>query len=387
MGLESNKLDCVRKRASRRVIGLLLVGIIQIFFAASSSANTHVFVRGTESGQGFIFQRLDECFLLTADHVVKNAKAATIAGGIERQRYGEARLLTRFAEHDVALMRVTGDLVRECVNSFSDYQISLTASLQRAARGTMVSVFESSTGGLARDPIVVTDVGPEYIRVTPSQPGGSIFQGRSGSLVIVNDRAAGMMIALEPGSNEQAKIVRLDLIAKLVEGFFQSGRVAAPDQVLSQRNSSPSTVGNLLTLRSGAAVVRWSSPSATASTSPHDLLLDSPQAGWIASRKNRETPLEVDLRLSNLDAVTLSRVVLSAPLGGKQSSRMRDFEILTSVDGQSWSSVYSGTFALEDADKQASFAPRRAGFLRLRIYTNWDATDEMSIGRILAFAQ
>jgi hypothetical protein len=385
--LEASKPNCVSKCTKGRIIGLLLLASIQILFPASSSANTHVSVRGTESGQGFIFQRLDECFLLTADHVVKSAKAATIAGGIERQRYGEARLLTRFAEQDVALLRVTGDLVRECVNSFSDYQISLTTSLQRAARGTMVSVFESTTGGLARDPIVVTDVGPEYIRVTPSQPGGSIFQGRSGSLVIVNERAAGMMIALEPGSTEQAKIVRLDLIAKLVADFFQSGRVAAQEQVLSQRNSSASTVGNLLTLRSGAAVVRWSSPSANASTSPHDLLLDSPQASWIASRKSREKPLEVDIRLSNQSVLTLSRVVLSAPLGGRQTSRMRDFEILTSLDGQSWGSVYSGTFALEDSDKQATFAPRRASFMRLRIYTNWDAAEEVSIGRILAFAQ
>jgi hypothetical protein len=352
---------------------------------AAAAAPVHVLVKSQELGQGMLLRRADTCYLLTAAHVVRGSDTATLIGSTGTRRFGEARLVARFEAQDLALLRVTGALAQECGGEYDDYRDDLGRTLSARATGTLPFVVED--GGIGRVPIVLTDLGPDWLHIATTRAGDSIEQGRSGSVVLVADRVAGVLVAVEPDG--EGKVARIDRAAAQIERFFANPAAATRGTSLVTASTATTSVreppGNMLSAAAGATVVAWNSPPSSPEFSPSNLIDASRARSWNAQAKL--LPVEVDFRFANGQAQTIGRLefVLAQDQDGARAAR--EVEVLTSMDGSIWRSIHLGTLFNNEAVKSVPMAPLRAAYLRLRIYKNWGDTGWVSLRQLRAFKE
>lgn len=367
--------------------GLLLA--LACGVGCAQAAPLSVLVKSREQGQGLLVKRADACLLLTADHVVRGVDRANVVGSVGASRLGEARLLVRFAEHDLAVLRVQGDIARDCGDPLEAYRGDLSRLLSQRPQGSMPFVFDSAAsgaaGGLSRMAIVVTDLGPDWLRVQPQRSSESIEQGRSGSLVMLNegggDRPAGLLSSVD--AEGEGKVLRLDRAVALVERFFMSPGASVPAQPSASPVAVREAAGNLLALATGARVERWSAQPSGPEYAPSNLLDARSSVSWNASFDRR--PVDVDVQLAGGLVQTLGRLELVTAQDQPLARAARDIEIFTSVDGNGWRSVHSGTLFQTDAVKVIDFAPLRAAWVRIRIHDNWGDPGWVSLRQVRAY--
>ena len=357
----------------------------------AAAAPVHVLVKSHEQGQGMLLRRADTCYVLTADHVVRGSDIATLIGSTGARRFGEARLVARFEAEDLALLRVTGALAQECGGEFDEYRDDLGRTLSARDTGSLPFVFDSDKGGpdggIGRVPIIVTDLGPDWLRIATTRAGDTIEQGRSGSAVLAADRVAGVLVAVEPSG--EGKVARIDRAIALIERFFAnpaaSTRGTTSATAATATPPVPEPPGNLLSAGAGATVVAWNSPPSSPEFSPSNLIDASRAHSWNAQAKL--LPVQVDFRLANGAVQTIGRLefVLARDQDGARAAR--EVEVLTSMDGAFWRSIHLGTLFSNEAVKSVPMAPLRAAYLRLRIYKNWGDTGWVSLRQLRAFKE
>jgi hypothetical protein len=357
----------------------------------SFAAPVHVLVKSQEQGQGTLLRRADTCYLLTANHVVRGADTATLIGSTGARRFGEARLVVRFEAMDLALMRVTGALAQECGGEFDEYRDDLGHALSARATGSLPFVFDSDKGGpeggIGRVPIILTDLGPDWLRIATTRAGDSIEQGRSGSVVLVADRVAGVLVAVEP--NGEGKVARIDRAVALIQRFFANPTAATRGTTSATAVTTAPPLreppGNLLSVSAGATVVAWNSPPSSPDFSPSNLIDASRARSWNAQIK--KLPVEVDFRFVNGQPQTIGRLEFVLAQDQDAARAAREVEVLTSIDGATWRSIHLGTLFSNEAVKSVPMAPLRAAYLRLRIYKNWGDTGWVSLRQVRAFRE
>jgi len=399
----SHESRCSRSVASSSTVWVwaaLSAVTLALTTPVASAAPVHVLVRSQEQGQGMLLRRADTCYLLTAAHVVRGSDTATLIGSTGARRFGEARLVARFEAEDLALMRVIGALAQECGGEFDEYRDDLSRALSARATGSLPFVFDSDKsgpdGGIGRVPIVLTDLGPDWLRIATTRAGDAIAQGSSGSGVLIADRLAGVLVAVD--STGVGKVARIDRAIALIERFFanpgSAGASAAkptavqPTSTTTAATAAPTvreSPGNLLSVAAGATVVAWNSPPSSPEFSPSNLIDASRAHSWNAQAK--QLPVEVDFRFVNGQAQTIGRLefVLAQDQDGARAAR--EVEVLTSMDGAIWRPIHLGTLFNNEAVKSVPMAPLRAAYLRLRIYKNWGDTGWVSLRQFRAFKE
>lgn len=186
----------------------------------------HVHVRSEQQGQGLLILRLNTCYTITAGHVLGTSRQAELVGGQDGRLLGDGDVVHTFEGEDVALLRVTGALARRCGTEFEDVR-QLDRLVATRAQATLSYVFDD--GGVGRMPVVVTDVGPHFMRVRPTNVGDRLMQGLSGGLITVGDQPAGLLLSVESGGN--GKAIRYDRVTTLIRQFFAQPPVAAPTPI------------------------------------------------------------------------------------------------------------------------------------------------------------
>jgi F5/8 type C domain len=365
-----------------------------------TAAPMHVLVKSQEQGQGLLLRRADTCYLLTANHVIAQAEGATVVGGTGVRRFGEARVVARFPIQDLALLRVIGALAQECGDEIDEYRGDLGRTLSARASGSLPFVFDSDKGGpeggVGRVPIVVTDLGPDLLRIATTRSGDSFDQGRSGSGVVAADRIAGVLVSVEPGG--EGKVVRIDRAIALIERFFANPAAAtAPPPRTGATPTAPpppagrpapsvsEPLGNLLSAAVGATVVKWNSPPSSPEFSPSNLIDASKGNSWNAQAK--ALPVEVDFRFANGQPQTIGRIEFVLAQDQDAARAAREVELLTSMDGSTWRPIHLGTLFNNEAVKSVPMAPLRAAYLRLRIYKNWGDAAWVSLRQVRVFKE
>jgi F5/8 type C domain len=382
-----------------RIRWLWMVQVLALTCTAlvATGAPVHVLVKSQEQGQGILLRRADTCYLLTANHVVRTSDSATLVGGAGTRRFGEARLVVRFEAQDLALLRVTGSLAQECGDELDEYRGDLGRILSSRASGSLPFVFDSDKdspeGGIGRVPIVVTDLGPDWLRIATTRTGDILEQGRSGSGVLAADRMAGVLVAVEPSG--EGKVVRIDRAIGLIEAFFANPAAAGANTGKSASVSTTSTVtaasnlrdppGNLLSVAAGASVVAWNSPPSSPEFSPSNLIDVSRANSWNAQAQR--LPVEVDFRFADGKAQTIGRLEFVLARDQDAARAAREVEVLTSMDGAIWRSIHQGTLFNNEAEKSVPMAPLRAAYLKLRIYKNWGDPGWVSLRQFRAFKE
>ncbi len=371
--------------------------------ALAAAAPVQVQVKSKEQGQGMLLQRADTCYLLTAEHVVRGTDRANLVGSTGARRFGEAKLVHRFMHEDLALLRVSGALARECGGEFDEHRDDLGRTLSARPVGSLARVFDSDKsgpeGGTGRVPIVVTDVGPVWLRIKTTQNSEKIEQGLSGGGVFVADRLAGVLVSVEDeGGVTIGKVMRIDHAIALIDRFFANPKSADPDTEKPSAVQAPSATvaatagptfreptGNLLSVAAGATVVAWNSPPSSPEFSPSNLIDASRPHSWNAQAKR--LPVEVDFRLVNGQAQTIGRLEFVLAQDQDSARAARDVEVLTSIDGALWRPIHTGTLFNNEAVKSVPMAPLRAAYLRLRIYSNWGEAGWVSLRQVRAFKE
>ena len=312
-----------------RTKALVLFILFQIFRTAEAIP-PQAYVKAGEHGQAVLMSRLNECYAVIPAHVIGDGFFATLVGGSSARPRGEADLLQRFG-YDLAVLRVTGAISDGC-----DF-----------------------------------DLGLLYLRVSPVGPESQLYKGLSGSLLVLDNAPAGILMSVDPQS-EEGKVLRFDRALETVRPFFgmATGSLETPT---TSPDGADASEGNL-----AVTVDSWSSPALSAEYRVSNLI-DKNDSGTVWLAEPHGFPIEVVVDLEGDRVHAIDRVVLIGDGVVPPERLPRDFELLVSSreDG-GWMPVVTGTYFISDGSREVAFAPVRARKVMLRIYSHWG--DETGVG-------
>lgn len=178
-----------------------------------------VYVRTDQQrGVGVLRSRSDGCFVIAPSHIfVSKTPAVEIISS--QGRVADA-VLEKRVPPDLAILRLSGVGQQFCLESSwpSDYHFNSSISVANI-RG------RSESGGKFQIEVSVDDVGDTYLSVSPRRPTDQLAQGMSGSTLEAGGRVVGILVGVEP---PKGKVLRIDSVARAVEGFFVDNAACQP---------------------------------------------------------------------------------------------------------------------------------------------------------------
>lgn len=191
-----------------------MVLLVTLVTLATAPAYGQVFVRASDEGRGMLRARSGECFLITPYHVVEYVDRVTLVGLGRRE--AEAQLETTYQE-DVALLRVSRSTPMDCGGPWDDGS-GLGDRITSASRGILQSM--EGSGELRRRPVDIVSAGDAvFIQIREVNPEDRLYQGLSGSVLLIGSRPAGMLMGMDP-STGAGIVMRLDHLSNLTRSFF-----------------------------------------------------------------------------------------------------------------------------------------------------------------------
>jgi len=175
---------------------------------------------GAEMGSGYAVKRGNECIIITAAHVVKEADFGTAISLFDDTGASApgAKIVFSDTAVDLAVLRVAAPPAFNCQSSWQD-GAGVQAVLRDASQGSVqMQVLTLREGGLS-DVIPVSfagNSGPQKFRVRSS--GDTIAQGQSGSVLVANGKVLGIVQTTADGVTT---ILRQDQIHLLAKSFAQ----------------------------------------------------------------------------------------------------------------------------------------------------------------------
>jgi hypothetical protein len=354
---------------SRQLALLILLATLIPPSPAAETRPTQAYLRAGEHGQALLLSRLGECYAITPKHVIGSDLFATLVGGEAGKPQGDGDLLQTFG-YDLSILRVTGALATQCGGPLTDVP-ALDSLLSGSSAANVSSVNED--GSISRRNVTLIDVGLLYLRLRPDA-GDELFKGLSGSLVLVGDRPAGILMSVDPETGE-GRALRYDRAIETLRPFFGLPGVTAVA-------TAEKSVAQAASAGLQATVVSWSSPPIGAEYRASNLV-DTRDGTSVWYAVADKFPLELVIQLPGDRAHTLDALRLIGE-GVEPVERLpRDFEVLVSSTGQgNWLPVSNGTYFKTEANKLVRFAPVRARQVMLRIYSHWGDSDAVGLSGI-----
>jgi Trypsin-like peptidase domain len=188
--------------------------------AAHAQVSPVAIKTGAEMGSGYAIRKGNECIVITAAHVVKEAEFGTAISLFDDTGAGApgAKIVFSDAATDLAVLRVTAPQAFNCQSSWQD-GATVQAALRNASQGAVkMQVLTLREGGLS-DIIPVSfagNSGPQKFRVRST--GDTIAQGQSGSALVSDGKLLGIVQTTADGVTT---ILRQDQIHLLAKSFAQ----------------------------------------------------------------------------------------------------------------------------------------------------------------------
>lgn len=210
----SRRTGCYSRLTAALVSGLLAAGV------AHAQVSPVAIKTGAEMGSGYAVKRGDECIVITAAHVVKEAELGTAISLFDDTGAAApgAKLVFLDNATDLAVLRVAAPPAFNCQASWQD-GAGVQAALRDASQGAMqMQVLTLREGGLS-DIVPVSfagNSGPQKFRVRST--GDTIAQGQSGSALVSNGKVLGIVQSTADGVTT---ILRQDQIHLLAKSFAQ----------------------------------------------------------------------------------------------------------------------------------------------------------------------
>src|SRR5687767_14094787 len=165
------------------------IGFTALLVSISTTAHAQgVWIEAAEEGQGILRARGNECFVITAYHVVKDtAGEITVVGAQSARTTAE---FVRSFPPDLAVLRVKDARSLRC-----DEWLPLEnfdAMLKTQAAGLLMTV--ERNGSRTRLALTFPRLDEERVYVSPAEPTRQISQTMSGAELIVNGALAGILL-------------------------------------------------------------------------------------------------------------------------------------------------------------------------------------------------
>src|SRR6056297_2037620 len=173
---------------SARKIAIFL--ILMALLVSMASANP-VFVAGDQDGQGFLLQRESDCYLITAQHLLGEAREAILVDDRSARHHA---LLERTAEPGLAILRVPG--IGGCASSFPDGG-ELDRLLQTTGEARLT--YRTNSGAISSIGVEIIASDERYIRVR-AENSERLYRGIIGSPLMIGDSTAGMLQSVDADS-------------------------------------------------------------------------------------------------------------------------------------------------------------------------------------------
>lgn len=204
----------------RRLAGAALISGMLVTGAAHAQVSPVAIKTGAEMGSGYAVKRGNECIVITAAHVVKEAEFGTAISLFDDTGAAApgAKMVFSDPATDLAVLRVVAPPAFNCQSSWQD-GAGVQAALRDASQGSVkMQVLTLREGGLS-DIVPVSfagNSGPQKFRVRST--GDTIAQGQSGSVLVSDGKVLGIVQTTADGVTT---ILRQDQIHLLAKSFAQ----------------------------------------------------------------------------------------------------------------------------------------------------------------------
>lgn len=196
----------------------LIVIVVSTMMASAGHTEPVAINRG--DGQGYAVDHRNNCYILLPVHVLGRSNNLTLSAGAPPV-VGEARVFQRFNidDMDLAVAVVSGTLQGRCDSRFSDLPRRIDELLGNARPLSLVRVAPS--GIVTREPVEVTEVLYETLRIRTVADTRDLTAGSSGSFLFSDDIPVAMLTdAIDPGNGIA---LRMDAIVSRISRLLEGG--------------------------------------------------------------------------------------------------------------------------------------------------------------------
>lgn len=346
---------------------LILIATFIFPIIAQALNVTQVHVDAGEVGQGFLLKRLNNCFLVTPEHVLGDEFFSSVITGTSKRSLGEAERLQVFG-YDLSLSEVTGAAQKECVTAINSFE-PIDDLLKTVTSLSVSSI--NADGSKSLTPVSLTDAGLVNLIVKPTSD-MPLYKGLSGSLVFYNDTPVGMLQSVDSDTGE-GSVLRIDRTIETIKPFFTTA-ISQPNA----ENASASPENNTINY----TVTEWSHPPLDSSYRVAHLFDQNPQTSWAVKPDGKKIRLLLDF---NKELKVVNSLNFMAVIADK-TSIPKDIQIMSTrrAEGsRGWTTIYSGTWLNTKTEFEALFAPIKAKRIKVIVSSNWGNTQKIGLTELL----
>ena len=225
-------------RARRQLILRVAGGVCGLAAALSATAGD-LFLMSDRVNYGITRVQGESCFAIApASAAPKGVILHAIIPGHVRKPAEVARTF----DAGVAIVRI-GEANTACSNNIWTEGKNLDSALGRTSIGALQ--IRSSDGNVSVIDVRVSELEPDdFFSITPVNNAVRLLEGMSGSRVLLEDSAAGMLLSVD-GKHNRGRVIRQDHLSKLIEPFFDSlpTPVLAPPPVVEAASTGAAPTG------------------------------------------------------------------------------------------------------------------------------------------------
>lgn len=321
-----------------------------------------------EVGQAFLAHHAGDCLAILPQHVVAEAGRPALRREGRAGLLGETRASADLGE-DVAVARIDGGIATDCGLAALSVRRELGPLLQQGRLANLRSI--NGDGTVAQLAVtIVDDDGAGLLRVQPTHPDNPIRKGLSGSLLMIDGVAAGMLLSVHARSGI-GTVMRIDALMARVDAHL----LAAPPAVAS------ATAGEPRPAVQPARVVAWSALPHSAAERAANLVAGDDAPAWRGVVA--QWPASIDLQLGE-QPVVLDRVRLEARGVSDPAELPAQVELFINLSGEAraWRALTATPLRFHDGRAEVAFAPVRARLLRLSFSGTAGGGQVISLGRV-----
>ena len=321
-----------------------------------------------EVGQAFLAHHAGDCLAILPQHVVAEAGRPALRREGRAGLLGETRTSADLGE-DVAVARIDGGIATDCGSGALSVRSEIGRLLQQGRLASLRSI--NGDGTVAQLAVtIVDDDGAGLLRVQPTHPDNPIRKGLSGSLLMIDGVAAGMLLSVHARSGI-GTVMRMDALMAQVDAHL----LAAPPAVAAQAGGAARPPAPR------ARVVAWSSLPHSEAERAANLVAGDEAPAWRSVVA--QWPVSIDLQLGE-KPVVLDRLRLEARGVADPAELPAQVELFINVSGEAraWRALTAATLRFHDGRAEIAFAPVRARLLRLSFSGTAGGGHVISLGRV-----
>ncbi len=352
---------------------IIILAALSLPLTSYSASLTQVHVDAGEVGQGFLLKRLNNCYLVTPEHVLGDEFFANVITGTSKRALGEAEKLQVFG-YDLSISLVTGAAQKECNTPINSFQ-PIDDLLKNATSASVSSI--NADGSKSLTPVSLIDAGLIYLRIKPASD-MPLYKGQSGSVVFHRNTPIGILQSVDSNTGEGI-VIRIDRTIETIRPFFSSTFTTSSAPLKQQAPTSTSSNQTI-----NYSVTEWSHAPIDSSNRVAHLFDKKTETTW--SVKPSGKIISLLLGFDN-EMKVITGLKFSALLNDK-SSMPKDIQILSTrraKGSRGWTTIYSGTWINNQAQFNAVFAPVKAKRLKVIFNSNWGSADNLTVSELSVF--